>query len=195
MAWEGDKTITFTVEDALISLDSFHALTGASRRGNTFTVKANSFAACYEVSAETLFRDEDNIDHHATIIIPKAKLQSNFNLSMSPTGDPSTFTFTFDALAVDDTLFSLTISDIEESDVTTKTTVIINGITRETETQNPTLAVSTAGAVTLSGATTGFPTSTVKVDSDEILTNGSVGIGQDEDATLRTGSSSIWYVV
>jgi len=29
IAWEGEKTLTFTVEDALLTMESFHALTGA----------------------------------------------------------------------------------------------------------------------------------------------------------------------
>ena len=102
MAWEGEKNLTFTVEDALISHSSFHALTGASysaaNNKYTYTVYPTSFAAYYKITATTLFRDyEDGNDHVATITIPKAKLQTTLNLSMSPTGDPASFTFTFDA--------------------------------------------------------------------------------------------------
>lgn len=113
MAWEGDKTLTFTVEDALISKDSFQALTGATKTGTTttvFTIKSSSFAGIYRITASTLFRNENGVDYPATISIPKAKLQTTLNLSMAPTGDPSTFTFTFDALADDTgTLFQLSI--------------------------------------------------------------------------------------
>ena len=73
IAWEGEKTVTFTVEDALISLDTFWALTGANKntveldgkRGVKFTTKVNSFAGYYSVVADTLFRDEDGNDHAA----------------------------------------------------------------------------------------------------------------------------------
>ena len=34
----------------------------------------------------------------AEIIIPKVKVQSGFTFSMASTGDPSTFTFTMDAM-------------------------------------------------------------------------------------------------
>lgn len=98
VAWEGEKTMTFTIEDALITKESFRALTGATlAEGNIFKIYPYSFAGNYKITAYTLFRDEDGIDHVATIVIPKAKLQTQLNLSMSPTGDPSTFTFTFDA--------------------------------------------------------------------------------------------------
>ena len=51
MAWEGEKTVTFTIEDALISLDAFQALTGADKtedaNGRTvYTTKTTSFAYC-----------------------------------------------------------------------------------------------------------------------------------------------------
>jgi hypothetical protein len=61
-------------------------------------VEAGKFAGYYYVEANTLFRDLDGVDHPAQITIPKAKLKSNFTISMSPTGDPSTFTLELDAL-------------------------------------------------------------------------------------------------
>jgi hypothetical protein len=61
-------------------------------------VEAGKFAGYYYVEANTLFRDLDGVDHPAQITIPKAKLKSNFTITMSPTGDPSTFTLELDAL-------------------------------------------------------------------------------------------------
>jgi hypothetical protein len=119
MAWEGEKTLTFTVEDALITMESFYALTGAdvseTTNGLKFTSKTTSFAGYYSIHADTLFRDEYGNDHSAYITIPRAKLQTNLTLTMAPSGDPSTFTFTFDAFpGVDenkDVLFTLEIYD------------------------------------------------------------------------------------
>jgi len=188
IAWEGDKTVTFTFEDALISAEGISILTGADlidasasqkirvhkkavvqvgengtlnftdvldgetlvknevfgfivdangeiieRLGKatvgddnliTFTdrllVKSESvlidyyvekstgvkeisitpdkFAGYFYIEGDTLFRRQsDGKDLAAQIIIPNAKIQTAFNFSMSPSGDPSTFTFTADA--------------------------------------------------------------------------------------------------
>ena len=128
MAWEGEKTLTFTVEDALLTMESFWALTGAKKeynrtKGMTFKVYPTSFAGYYEITADTLFRNELGEDHDAKIYIPKAKLQTNLNLGMSPTGDPSTFTFTFDAFPsekIQDNkmLFSLEVNNTNDYAIT-----------------------------------------------------------------------------
>lgn len=139
LAWEGEKALTFTVEDALITLESFQALTGADVTpiddGYKFTTKTTSFAGYYTIIADTLFRDENGNDHKAVLTIPRAKLQSNLNLSMAPTGDPSTFTFTFDAMpSLDDkeTLFTMEVYDHPDAALTydgtdSVTTVIVAG--------------------------------------------------------------------
>ena len=60
-------------------------------------ITADKFGGTYYVEASTLFRDSQGGDHPAEFVIPNAKVQSNFNFSLSSTGDPSTFTFTMDA--------------------------------------------------------------------------------------------------
>lgn len=61
-------------------------------------ITPGDFAGYYYVEASTLFRDQaDGADMPAEIIIPKAKIQSNFTFSMASTGDPSTFSFVMDA--------------------------------------------------------------------------------------------------
>ena len=188
IAWEGDKTVTFTFEDALISAEGMSILAGADLidastnqkmrvhkkavvqvtedgvldltnvlNGETlvedevfgFIVDANGeiverlgkatvdednlitfenrplvksesvlvdyyvekstgvkeisitpdkFAGYFYIEGDTLFRRQsDGKDLAAQIIIPNAKIQTAFNFSMSPSGDPSTFTFTADA--------------------------------------------------------------------------------------------------
>lgn len=63
------------------------------------TIDAENFAGYYYVEAATLFRRQsDGKDLPAELIFPNVKIQSNFTFSMASTGDPSTFTFTMDAM-------------------------------------------------------------------------------------------------
>ena len=132
IAWEGEKTLTFTVEDALLTLESFWALTGAdkaiSENSITYTIKTTSFAGYYSIAARTFVRDETGIDKVAIINIPKAKLQTSLNLAMAPTGDPSTFTFTFDAFPnnrEDNILCTFTINELSDDVINDISTGII----------------------------------------------------------------------
>lgn len=62
-------------------------------------IKPQDFGGFFYIEAQTLFRREDTgLDMAAEIILPKVKVQSGFTFSMASTGDPSTFTFTMDAL-------------------------------------------------------------------------------------------------
>ena len=62
-------------------------------------IDAEHFAGNYYVEADTLFRRQsDGKDLPANLTLPNVKIQSNFTFSMASTGDPSTFTFTMDAL-------------------------------------------------------------------------------------------------
>lgn len=62
-------------------------------------IDAENFAGYYYVEASTLFRRQnDGVDLPAEITFPNVKIQSNFTFSMASTGDPSTFTFTMDAM-------------------------------------------------------------------------------------------------
>lgn len=66
---------------------------------NELVIDAENFAGYYYVEGETKFRREsDGKDLKATLVFPKVKIQSNFTFSMSSSGDPSTFTFTMDAM-------------------------------------------------------------------------------------------------
>lgn len=66
---------------------------GATR----LTIEAQNFAGYYYVEASTLFRSESGDDFPAEFVIPRAKVQSNFTLTMSNSGDPSSLQFTLDA--------------------------------------------------------------------------------------------------
>lgn len=62
-------------------------------------IDAENFAGYYYVEADTLFRAQSTgIDYPAIITLPNVKIQSNFSFSMASSGDPSTFTFTMDAM-------------------------------------------------------------------------------------------------
>lgn len=100
IAWEGEKTLTFTVEDALISKEGLEILTGDkdTAADGTIDIAPNNFAGYYYVTAESLMRKEDDgEDYPLTITLPRVKIQSNFSISMAPTGDPSTFSYVMDA--------------------------------------------------------------------------------------------------
>lgn len=150
LAWEGEKVVTFTVEDALISEDAFWALTGADREatkdGVKYSIKTTSFAGFYAVEADTLFRElETGKDMPTKIKFPKVKLQTTLNLSMAPTGDPSTFTFTFDAFPdAKNELYSLEIAVSDTETATNTFEITIKNATSDTKT-----ITETASAVLL----------------------------------------------
>ena len=60
-------------------------------------IEPDNFGGFFYVEADTLYRNQDGKDMAATLTFPKVKIQSGFTLSMSPTGDPSTFDFVMDA--------------------------------------------------------------------------------------------------
>lgn len=62
-------------------------------------IDMGNFAGYWYVEGSTLFRRQiDGVDMPAEIIFPNVKIQSNFTFNMASTGDPSTFTFTMDAM-------------------------------------------------------------------------------------------------
>ena len=61
-------------------------------------ITADKFGGTYYIEGSTLFRTQQGIDMPAEFVIPNGKIQSNFTFSMAATGDPSTFTFTVDAM-------------------------------------------------------------------------------------------------
>ena len=60
-------------------------------------IEPDKFGGNYYLEGSTLFRNTSGVDMPAEFILPNCKVQSNFTFTMSPTGDPSTFTFTVDA--------------------------------------------------------------------------------------------------
>lgn len=62
-------------------------------------ITPETFGGNFYIEASTLFRDQvTGMDMPAEFIIPNGKVQSNFTFTMASSGDPSTFTFTVDAM-------------------------------------------------------------------------------------------------
>lgn len=58
---------------------------------NSVTINAGSFPSTFKLIGEIIMRDETTgTDYAAVFVIPKAKVESNFSLTMQPDGDPST---------------------------------------------------------------------------------------------------------
>jgi len=61
------------------------------------TIKSDKFGGFYRVIGKTFWRNEaTGLDERVQIVIPKAKISSNFTLTMQPDGDPSVFDFNLD---------------------------------------------------------------------------------------------------
>lgn len=83
-------------KNATAMIDYYIDLPGANVYEADIT--PDTFAGYYYVEADTLFRRQsDGVDLPANLTFPNVKLQSNFTITMAGSGDPSTFTFTFDA--------------------------------------------------------------------------------------------------
>ena len=87
---EIEKTGTVTV-----LVDYYVDMTAGAKE---ITITADQFAGYFYIEGDTLFRRQaDGVDLPAQLVIPNAKIQTNFTFTMAPSGDPSTFTFTADA--------------------------------------------------------------------------------------------------
>lgn len=61
------------------------------------TISSDKFAGYYMVVGDTFWRNEKTgADEMVQLVIPKAKLSSNFTLTMQPDGEPSVFDFNLD---------------------------------------------------------------------------------------------------
>ena len=94
-----EKTLTFTVEDALISKEGLELLNGdIAIDDNKIVIEPKKFADYYYVEAKSLTRKAaDGKDYLLDIVLPRVKIQSGFTMTMAPTGDPSTFNYIMDA--------------------------------------------------------------------------------------------------
>ena len=87
-----------TANDGKTVLVDYYVL----KKGSEMTelqIDAEHFGGSFYVEADTLFRRQsDGVDLPANLTFPNVKIQSNFTFSMASSGDPSTFTFTMDAM-------------------------------------------------------------------------------------------------
>lgn len=199
MAWEGERTITFTVEDALFSKESLAALLGTTPDANgVIKITDKDFAGMYRIEASTLIRDENNVDKAAIITIHKAKLQSNFNIAMAPTGDPSAFTFTFDAFPVNDEFLTIQCDHFKTGATASTMTsiVVIDGATGARYSANKTgaddVTIEHAGTAIEFGGTA-IAGLTTKATDD--LVAGMTILSNGQTCSVPAGSTTTWYIV
>lgn len=96
-SWAGASR-TFADKDELTVFVDYY-LDKVATAVDELQIAADNFAGNYYVEADTLFRRKsDGVDMPANLTFPNVKIQSNLTFSLSGTGDPSTFTFTMDAL-------------------------------------------------------------------------------------------------
>ena len=123
----GKKIIGASIEAGKTVLVDYYIIKQAGNVSE-LQIDAENFAGYYYVEADTLFkRQGDGGNMPANLTLPNVKIQSNFTFSMAATGDPSTFTFTMDAMP-GYTYFNKTkkvlcvIQIIEDSEESTKPT-------------------------------------------------------------------------
>ena len=101
---ETPTTVTATGTEGTVFVDFY--VTKNAATVSELQIDAENFAGYYYVEADCLFRRmSDGVDMPAALTLPKVKIQSNFTFNMAATGDPSTFTFTMDAMP-DYTIFN-----------------------------------------------------------------------------------------
>lgn len=83
-ATDGDRVMVFY---------TYTLVTGASK----ITFSGNAFPSTYKVVGDTVVKDENGVNKKMQFIIPKAKLQSAFTLTMD-SANVATFDFTLDVL-------------------------------------------------------------------------------------------------
>lgn len=93
------ETITSANADQYVVLVDCYTLEDNEAKAMELQINAEDFAGYFYVEADTLVRRQsDGKDLPAILTIPLVKIQSNFSITMASSGDPSTFTFTMDAM-------------------------------------------------------------------------------------------------
>lgn len=90
-----------TVDSGAVSGDQimvFYDFVTTNVDATQVTFSGESFPATYRVVGDTIVRGQDGIDRKMQFVIPKAKLQSSFSLTMDAE-NVSTFDFNLDVLA------------------------------------------------------------------------------------------------
>ena len=90
---DGENVTVDLPEGSVVLVDYYVA----KKSGFQAEITADKFAGNFYIEGETLFRREaDGVDMPAEMVIPNGKVQSNFNLTFSNSGDPAVFDFTVD---------------------------------------------------------------------------------------------------
>lgn len=76
---------------------AYYETVTSANQATVISFSANAFPATYKVVGDTIVRGTDGVDRKMQFIIPKAKLQSGFSLTMEAE-NVSTFDFTLDIL-------------------------------------------------------------------------------------------------
>lgn len=93
------ETITTDNDDNYVVLVDCYTKENNEAKAMELQIDAENFAGYFYVEADTLVRRQsDGKDLPAILTIPLVKIQSNFSIAMASSGDPSTFTFTMDAM-------------------------------------------------------------------------------------------------
>lgn len=106
ISWSYGKEVTFTMEDALLSMETLDLMFGASEVATgdspTLTIDANTFPEPYLIVGKTVMKAySDGKDHPFFFVMPKAQIQVGGTLTMEAEGDPSTFEMSIKALSSD----------------------------------------------------------------------------------------------
>lgn len=92
---DGKTGATDLAAGSIVLVDYYIKKTSGAKQ---VEIEADKFGGNFYLEGSTLFRREsDGVDMPAELIIPNGKVQSNFTFSMANSGDPSTFSFVFDA--------------------------------------------------------------------------------------------------
>lgn len=137
ISWSYGKEVNFTMEDALLSMETLDLMFGAKEAATgdaaTLTIDANTFPEPYLIIGKTVMRAySDGKDHPFYFVMPKAQIQVGGTLTMEAEGDPSTFEMTVKALSSDCTLGGTASKDvlvqfINADKVAEETGYVING--------------------------------------------------------------------
>lgn len=117
ISWSYGKEVNFTMEDALLSMETLDLMFGAKEAATgdaaTLTIDANTFPEPYLIVGKTVMRAySDGKDHPFYFVMPKAQIQVGGTLTMEAEGDPSTFEMAVKALSSDCTLGGAAAKDV-----------------------------------------------------------------------------------
>ncbi len=86
--------LTGATADSYVLVDFY-----VEKTGDQIIVESDKFAGTFKLEADTLFRQLDGTDVSAQFVVPKAKIKTNFEMNMEPSGDPSSFNFEMDVFS------------------------------------------------------------------------------------------------